>query len=218
MKKNFPYVFTACGKCRNIDKIVFRTVSDFLLRTCSTNVKRVLRSTMVTRLWPRTNSTVSPSQWPNSARELRVFDLKDLLQKISQSLSKLLSILQQCCKMTRVQGRCPAFEGLREAFSKSSLRTLIYLLGFALMTDFDNARYLLRTEIQIEQLEHFLPCFFADLRPFRIFPSLLSQLLGSFAIVASSSISAIPLQFSTYRACRHSDNRCDFFIRTSGLC
>jgi len=35
--------FTACGKWRNIDKIAFRTVSDFLFGTCDIAKKRVLR-------------------------------------------------------------------------------------------------------------------------------------------------------------------------------
>ena len=64
------------------------------------------------------------------------------------------------------------------------------------MTDLYNAHDLLRAEIQIEQLEHFPPCFFDDLRLFRIFPPLLSQLLSSFAIVASSSMTA--LRFSSH--------------------
>ena len=42
--------------------------------------------------------------------------LGDLLQKISQALSKLFYILQRCCKMIEV------FEGLRELFSKKFLR------------------------------------------------------------------------------------------------
>ena len=59
--------------------------------------------------------------------------------------------------MTEVQGRCPAFEGLRETFSKSSLRTLAIHIYFrinpainALVADFYYTRYLLWTEIQIK--------------------------------------------------------------------
>ena len=51
-----------------------------------------------------------------------------------------------------MQGRCPAFEGLRKAFSKSSLNLFSYRSDFrinpainALIADLYNARYLLRT-------------------------------------------------------------------------
>ena len=48
-KGNFFQKVPLIMKCRNIDKMAFRTVSDFLFGTWKTAKKRVLRSTMVTR-------------------------------------------------------------------------------------------------------------------------------------------------------------------------
>ena len=153
---------------------------------------------------------VSPSQCPNSARELKFGRfLSRFLKYPGGPVSAIVVALVYTS--TQVFSNQPSCFDFRIHPATDSLRSNVNALQF------QHPGNLLRAPTGVVQTKHIFPDFFADPWLLRILTMLFSQLLRSFAIIAPSTIAVTPLQFSSdcaYQPPKFFNCR---FIRTSSL-